>query len=252
MAKPTIFITNDDGFRSKGISSLIEAAREFANLIVVAPNNSKSGQSQALTVKEIIRVNKMVEEDGLTIYRSSGTPTDCVKFAIRELGLKPDLILSGINHGINSSISVHYSGTLGAAKEGTLMGYPSVAFSLDNFGADPDFSNAKDVIKKVVPMVLEKGLPEGICLNINVPDVKELKGIKVCRQAKGRWVEKFEKHKDPHGQDYYWLTGHYELLEPESQDTDEWFLRAGYASIVPTNIDTTAYKMLDEVESWGL
>ncbi len=247
---PTILITNDDGYRSKGITTLIETARKFGNIVVVAPNNSKSGQSHAITVKELLRLTKIQEEEGLTIYRSSGTPVDCVKLAIQELKIKPDLILSGINHGTNSSVSVHYSGTMGAVKEGCLAGIPSVGFSLDSFLPDADFTNCAKVIKKIIPLVIKNGLPKWTCININVPDIKELKGIKVCRQAHGVWQEKFDKREDPHGQNYYWLTGAYQLLETKAEDTDEWALRNDYASLVPTTVDTTCYHMLDEISEW--
>ncbi len=250
--KPTLLVTNDDGYRSKGIISLIQAARKFGNVVVVAPNNSKSGQSHAITVKDFLRLTKVSEEDGLVVYRSSGTPVDCVKLALQELKIKPDIILSGINHGINSSISVHYSGTMGAAKEGCMSGYPSVGFSLDNFTADADFTNTIELAQKIIPEVLEKGLPKWVCLNINIPDVKNLAGAKVCRQAHGMWKEEFDKRKDPHGQNYFWLTGAYELLETSAQDTDEWALRNGYASIVPTTVDTTAYHFLDDIADWKI
>ena len=250
--KPLILITNDDGYRSKGISTLIAAAREYGEVVVVAPNNSKSGQSHAITVKEFLRLTKMQEEDGLTIYRSSGTPVDCIKLAVQELQLKPDLILSGINHGINSSVSVHYSGTMGAVKEGCLLGIPSIGFSLDDFTAQADFSNCIKVIQRVIPKILEHPLPKWTCLNVNIPKVAELKGIKVCRQAHGVWQENFDKRTDPHGQNYYWLTGAYHLIETQAQDTDEWALRNGFASVVPTTVDTTAYHMLDEVSEWGI
>ena len=250
--KPTILITNDDGYRSKGIASLIESAKEFGNLVVVAPNNSKSGQSHAITVKEFLRLSPVHEKEGLSIYRSSGSPVDCVKLAIQELNIKPDLLLSGINHGTNSSISVHYSGTMGAVKEGCLLGIPSIGFSLDNFSPEADFSNSQKVIKQIIPQVLQHGLPHWTCLNINIPDVTSLKGIKVCRQAHGVWKEAFDKRKDPHGQEYYWLTGNYELLENTAEDSDEWALRQGYASLVPTTVDTTAYHLLGEVSHWDL
>ena len=250
--KPTILITNDDGYRAKGISTLIESAKEFGNLVVVAPNNSKSGQSHAITVKEFLRLTKVKEEEGLVLYRCSGTPVDCVKLAIQELKIQPDLVLSGINHGTNSSVSVHYSGTMGAVKEGCLSGIPSVGFSLDSFDPNADFSNSAKVIKQVVPEVLKNGLPKWTCININIPDIDHLKGVKVCRQAHGVWQEEFDKRKDPHGQEYYWLTGAFKLLETKAEDTDEWALRNGYASLVPTTVDTTCYHSLDDISQWSL
>lgn len=252
MKRPLILITNDDGYRSKGITALIETAKEFGDIIVVAPNNSKSGQSHAITVKEFLRLTLVSEVEGLTVYRSSGSPVDCVKLAIQELKVEPDLILSGVNHGANSSVSVHYSGTMGAVKEGCLSGFSSVGFSLDDFSSDADFSNSIEVIKRVVPKVLANKLPKWTCLNVNIPKVEKLEGIKVCRQAHGVWKEKFDKRRDPHGQNYFWLTGAYELLDTSSEDTDEWALRKGYASVVPTTVDTTSYHMLDEVNEWNI
>lgn len=252
MKRPLILVTNDDGYRSKGITALINSVKEFGDIVVVAPNNSKSGQSHAITVKEFLRLTLIKEEEGLTIYRSSGTPVDCVKLAIQELKIEPDLILSGVNHGANSSVSVHYSGTMGAVKEACLSGFPAVGFSLDDFHADADFNNAIEVIKRVVPKVLANKLPKWTCLNVNIPKVDDLKGIKVCRQAHGVWKEEFDKRRDPHGQNYFWLTGAYELIDTSSEDTDEWALRQGYASVVPTTVDTTSYHMLDEVNEWDI
>lgn len=252
MKRPLILITNDDGYRAKGIMSLVEAARPFGDIVVVAPNNSMSGKSHAITVKEFLRLTKVSEEEGLSVYRSSGTPVDCVKLAVQELGVKPDILLSGVNHGSNASVSVHYSGTMGAAKEGCLNGIPSIGISLDDFKADADFTNAQVVVRKMLPLVLAKGLPHWTCLNVNVPNVAELKGVKVCRQAHGIWEEKFDKRRDPHGQDYYWLAGEYTLKDEDSEDTDEFFLRSGYASVVPTTVDTTAYEMLNNMKEWDL
>ena len=252
MKRPIILITNDDGYRSGGISALVEVAMTFGDVVVVAPNNSKSGQSHAITVKEFLRLTLVSEEQGLTVYRSSGTPVDCVKLALQELKISPDVILSGVNHGINSSVSVHYSGTMGAVKEGCLSGFASVGFSLDDYNSDADFTLTKEVIKRVIPKVLANGLPKWTCLNVNVPNVESLQGIKVCRQAHGAWKEDFDKRQDPHGQNYFWLMGAYELHDTTSQDTDEWALRNGFASVVPTTVDTTAYHMLDEVSEWGM
>lgn len=250
--RPLIFITNDDGYRANGIQCLIEATRPFGDIVVVAPNNSKSAQSHAITVKDVLRLTKVSEEEGLIVYRSSGSPVDCVKFGLKELGLKPDLILSGINHGSNASVSVHYSGTMGATKEGCISGIPSVGFSLDDFSAKADFSNAVEVVKKIVPEALANPMPLWTCLNVNIPKVEKLEGIKVCKQAYGAWNESFIKRRDPHGQDYYWLSGQYELIDEDDKDTDEYALKRGYASVVPTTVDTTDYKMLDSVKSWNI
>lgn len=252
LKRPLILITNDDGYRAKGIQSLIEAASPFGDIIVVAPNNSKSGMSHAITVKEILRLNVVSEEPGLKVYRCSGTPVDCVKLAIRELDIRPDLLLSGINHGSNASVSVHYSGTMGAAKEGCICGIPSIGISLDDFSSDADFSQSQAVVSKIIPQVLEHGLPHWVCLNVNVPKVDSVKGIKVCRQANGAWQERFDKRVDQSGQNYYWLTGEFLLKDAHDAESDEAYLRQAYASVVPTTVDTTSYEMLDKMQSWDL
>ena len=249
MSKPLILITNDDGFRSKGINSLIEALKGIGEIVVVAPNSSRSGMSSAITVKEPIRIEKVWDEDGVTIYRCSGTPVDSVKIAINQLlGRKPDLLFSGINHGANTSVSVHYSGTMGAAIEGCVNRIPSVGISLNSFDRDADFEQAAVYAANIAKDVLKNGLPVGICLNVNVPEGKDLKGIRVCRQANGVWSEEFEKRIDPHGGVYYWLTGYFKDHEPESDETDEWALKNGYVSVVPCAIDVTTYKLLPELK----
>ncbi|MFB6319342.1 5'/3'-nucleotidase SurE [Saccharicrinis sp. FJH54] len=248
MSKPLILITNDDGFRSKGINSLIEALKPLGEIYVVAPNSSRSGMSGAITVKEPIRVARVWEENGIKIYRCSGTPVDSVKIAINQLlPRRPDVVVSGINHGSNTSISVHYSGTMGAAIEGCFNGIPSVGISLKSFDPDADFAQAEKYARIVVSDVLKNGLPNGICLNVNVPDDEDVKGMKICRQASGVWSEEFEKRVDPHGGSYYWLTGYFKDHEPDSDETDEWALKSGYVSVVPCTIDLTAYDVMDRL-----
>ena len=250
MSKPLILLTNDDGYKAKGIQSMIEPLRALGDLIVVAPSFSQSGKAGSITVQEPIRLKKIIDEPGLTLYRCTGTPVDAVKITIAQiLDRKPDLIVSGINHGINSSVSVHYSGTMGAAIEGAINNIPAIGLSLCDYHADADFSNAVKVGVLVATEVLKKGLPLGICLNVNIPKADEIKGIRVCRQANGKWVEEFEKRTDPAGRDYYWLTGYFKDHEPDSQDTDEWALKNGYASLVPTRVDVTAHALLDEFKS---
>lgn len=249
MARPLILLTNDDGYKAKGIQSLIEPLREFGDVVMVAPSFSQSGKAGSITVQEPLRLKKISEEEGLSIYRCTGTPVDSVKVAIAQiLDRKPDLIVSGINHGVNSSVSVHYSGTMGAAIEGAINNIPSIGFSLTDYHSDADFSQSQVVAKEVVADVLKNGLPIGICLNVNIPK-GEVKGIKTCRQANGKWVEEFEKRTDPAGRDYYWLTGYFKDHEPESQDTDEWALKNNYASLVPIRVDVTAHALMDEFRS---
>lgn len=252
MDKPLILLTNDDGYKAKGINSLLEILMPLGDVVMVAPSDARSGMSGAITVSEPLRIKKIKEEDGLTIYKCSGTPVDCVKLAINQiLDRRPNLVISGINHGTNSSISVFYSGTMGATFEGCINGIPSIGLSLNNYQPDADFGSSIKYTKAIVKNTLEKGLPKGTCLNINFPDGDEIQGVKICRQTDGAWKEKFDKRVDPSGRTYYWLMGHFLDHEPESQDTDEWALKNGYVSIVPCQVDMTAYSMLKELNTWN-
>lgn len=246
-----ILLTNDDGLYAEGLSTLITVMQEFGKVVVVSTIESRSGMSQALTVKMPIRVKLLRETEGTRIYACSGTPTDGVKIAInRLLEREPDMVVSGINHGANASVSVIYSGTMAAAIEGCLYGIDSVGFSLNNFSAGADFTPAKEYVRIVMNNLIKNKLPKGICLNVNIPSCKksEIKGIKICRQAKGNWREEFEKRKDPMGKTYYWLTGIFENHEPESTDTDEWALSNNYVSVVPVSVDMTAHTYIDELK----
>jgi 5'-nucleotidase len=252
MERPLILITNDDGVEAKGINSLISFVEDMADVLVVAPNGPRSGQSSAITVDHPLRIRLEKEKQGLKIYSCSGTPVDCVKLALNKISnVEPDLVLSGINHGLNSSVSVIYSGTMGGAMEGAIHGIPSIGFSLNDYHADADFSNMREVVRTMVANVLSQGLPSGVCLNVNVPK-GEIKGVEVCRQARGRWTEEFEKRVDPHNKEYYWLSGYFANDEEHAVDTDEYLLKLGYASVVPTSVDTTDYTMLQELKKWNL
>lgn len=243
--RPLILVTNDDGIKASGLESLVKMLKTIGDVVIVAPNESYSGMSHAITVKTPLYAKLVKERDGLQLYKVNGTPVDCVKLAINVLlDRKPDLLVSGINHGTNSSISLHYSGTVGAAREGALNQIPAVGFSLLNYRHDADFTEAIKVAEHVVQSVLNDKLPIGTFLNVNVPDVTPIKGAKVVRQSKGKWVEEFEQRKDPRGRDYFWLTGHFQNLEPEAKDTDEYVLDKGYASIVPCHLDATNYNLL--------
>ena len=247
-----ILITNDDGLYAAGLKTLTTVMGEYGKLVIISATESRSGMSQALTVKQPLRVKLLEESDKHRIYACSGTPTDGVKLAINQLlERRPDLIVSGINHGSNASASVLYSGTMAAALEGCLYGISSVGFSLNSFSPTADFSVCEDYIRKVTLMVLEKPLPPGICLNINIPAIAagEIKGMRVARQAKGNWQEEFEKRKDPMGKTYYWLTGFFQNHEPESTDTDEWALHNGYVSVVPVTTDMTAHGFINELKN---
>ncbi|MCW3807732.1 5'/3'-nucleotidase SurE [Plebeiibacterium marinum] len=243
--KPVILVTNDDGINAKGIQSLADAASEFGNVIVVSAHKSFSAMSHALTVKDPLRIKDKGVINGIHYYQTNGTPADCIKLALHFiLDKKPDYILSGINHGTNSSISVHYSGTLGAAREGCLNGIPSIGFSLLSYDANADFNESKRVVRAVLSEVINKGMSPNTFLNVNIPDSQKLAGIKQCRQTKGKWVEEFLEREDPRGEKYYWLTGHFKNMEPQSEDTDEYYLSKNYATVVPCLIDITDFDTL--------
>jgi 5'-nucleotidase len=249
MSKPLILVTNDDGVTAPGIQALTEVAREFGDVVVVAPDKPQSGMGHAITINATLRVQELKSKNNVPVYSTTGTPVDCVKLAVNEiLDRKPDLILSGINHGTNASINVIYSGTMSAAIEGCLEGIPSIGFSLSNHSIDADFTSAKHYAKKIVPKILENGLEKGVCLNINIPDmgINEIAGIKVCRQANANWIEKFDRREDPSGRPYYWLTGHFENYD-EKDDTDISALEQNYVSIVPVQYDLTAYSSLKKL-----
>ena len=248
--KPLILISNDDGVYAKGLNELVEVMRLFGNIVVVAPDSPRSGMSHAITVDRPLRVTKLQEEDGLVIYSCNGTPVDCIKLACNQLLERlPDFVISGINHGSNSSVSIIYSGTMGAALEGCIHGVPSIGFSLCDYSPNADFSRSKKVVARVFQTVAEHGLPEGICLNVNIPK-GDVKGINFCRQARGKWVEEFEQRTDPHGRDYYWLTGYFNNAEVEARDTDDFALMDGYVSVVPVSTDMTAYTAFQFMQKW--
>ncbi len=252
MQKPVILVTNDDGIMAPGIRHLISFMSEIGKVVVVAPDKPQSGMGHAVTISSPIRLEKLNTEEGHSEFSCSGTPVDCVKIAVNQvLHQKPDLLVSGINHGSNSSINVIYSGTMSAAIEGAMENIPSIGFSLTNFNYDADFLPAKEYIKEIAKNVISKGLPAGTCLNVNIPSVSKdkLNGVKICRQAKGNWEEEFDHRKDPRGHDYYWLTGNFKLHESNS-DTDEWALKNNYISVVPIHFDFTAHNLIHELKNW--
>lgn len=253
--KPLILIANDDGVEAKGLKTLIDLARGFGDVVVAVPAEPMSGMSHAITIKTPLRVKKEKEEQGLTVYSCQGTPVDCVKLALNKLvDRKPDLLLSGINHGSNASSSIVYSGTMAAAIEGCINQIPSAGFSLLDFSPDADFTAAAKVIEKIISNIIQSGLPEGVCLNVNIPAVPfaELKGMKVCRQTKGCWKEEFVRRVDPHNGEYFWLTGSYLNYEENADDTDEYALTHSYVSIVPVRVDLTSHEGIRFLNSWDL
>lgn len=255
--RPLILVTNDDGIEAKGINSLIQVAREFGDVVAISTETPMSGMSHAITIKVPLRVTLVEQQQGFKKYLTNGTPVDCVKLAFHSLlDRRPDLVLSGINHGSNSSSSILYSGTMGAAMEAAINHIPSIGFSLLSYKPDADFVTSQQVARELINRVLEEGLPKGICLNVNVPDVSEgaLKGVKICAQANGFWKEEFEKRKDPTGKDYYWLTGFFHNREPNNggEGSDEWALANHYASVVPVNTDLTAHGLLKKMGHWEM
>lgn len=251
--KPLILISNDDGFSSKGIDVLVKTLAGLGEIVVMAPDGPRSGASGAITSELPVRYNKVKEGQGLTVYKCTGTPVDCVKLALFELLPRcPDLVIGGINHGDNSAVNVHYSGTMGVVIEGCLKGVPSIGYSLCDHDADADFNPMLPYVRRIAEEVLTHGLPKGICLNVNVPKTPVLKGVRICRQTDASWGNEWCRGKHPKGGEYFWLTGKFANNEPEAEDTDRWALEHDYVAITPIQIDMTAYGMIDELWTWNL
>lgn len=250
-----ILVTNDDGVKAKGLQALIESVSSLGEIIVAAPEEPQSGMSHAITVKTPLRYRIIKKSENLTIYTVNGTPVDCVKLALNKLvPRRPDMLVSGINHGSNSSTSIFYSGTLGAAIEGSVNMIPSIGFSLLNHDPEANMDASINIAKKIAEKVLENSLPKDICLNVNIPNLalKEIKGTKICRQTSGYWKEEFEERTDPNGRKYFWLTGNFHNNEPDATDTDEWALKNNYVSIVPTRPDLTCFDTMNIINKWDL
>ena len=254
--KPLILVTNDDGITAPGIRALIEIATTFGDVVVVAPDAPQSAMGHAITINDTIYCNSIVidKDAPQKEYSCSGTPVDCVKIAINELlDRKPDMCLSGVNHGSNSSINVIYSGTMSAAVEAGTQGIPAIGFSLLDYSLDADFTHSREFVKRITLECLNNGVPKGVVLNVNIPKISntKLKGIKICRQANGVWEEKFDKRTNPLGREYYWLSGKF-VNNDQGEDTDEWALENGYVSITPTQYDLTAHQAIKNISNWKL
>lgn len=251
MKKPLIFITNDDGVRAKGLWSIIEAARKVGRVVAIAPEHPQSGKAHAITMYSPLYLRTVKDEEDFKVYACSGTPVDCVKMAFDHIFKDnlPDVSISGINHGANSAISVLYSGTMGAAIEASFYGKPSIGLSLLDHSEDADFSAAVVYGERIIRDILASNTELPLCLNVNIPAVpaEEIKGIRVCRQNMGYWKETFVCRKDPRGKDYFWLTGSFYNMEPESTDTDEWALANNYVSVVPIQSDMTNHGQLEHL-----
>lgn len=245
--RPLILVTNDDGIVAPGIKALMEVVKEFGEVVVVAPDSPQSGKGHAITLDQPLRIRKVDMFDDVESYECDGTPADCVKLAknvlLRDRTI--DLCVSGVNHGSNASINILYSGTMSAAMEASLENINSVGFSLLDFTFEADFSGAQKVVRSIVSNIIKEGLRGTNLLNVNIPKLPadEIKGIKVCTQASGMWIEDFQKGEDPRGEEYYWLSGKF-VVDEEHKDTDIYWLNQGYASVVPSQHDLTHYKSI--------
>lgn len=251
--KPLILVTNDDGISAPGIRTLISAMNELGDVIVVAPDSPQSAMGHAITINSTLQCNQVKIDDGPQIeYSCSGTPADCVKLGINEiLDRKPDICVSGVNHGSNSSINVIYSGTMSAAVEASIEGIPAIGFSLLDYSWNANFNEIKKYLINITKQALLNGIPKGNALNVNFPKLKEkdIKGIKICRQANAYWVEKFDKRVNPQGKEYYWLTGEF-INKDNGHDSDEWALANGFISIVPVKFDMTDHENISYIKKW--
>jgi len=253
--KPLILVTNDDGITAPGIIALVEVMKTLGDVVVVAPDKPQSGMGHAITINSTLRLHRTHTHGIKEEYSCSGTPVDCVKFAVNKiLKRKPDLCVSGVNHGSNTSINVIYSGTMSAAVEGAIESIPSIGFSLCDFAHEADFTASKKIIKVICEKVLKHGLPKDVCLNVNIPKGKydELKGIKVCRQARANWIEELDERHDPSGRPYYWLTGKFDNYDEGKKDTDVWAVENNYVSVVPVQFDMTAHSAIKEIQKYKL
>ena len=250
---PTILVTNDDGISAPGIRNLVEAVKGLGKVVVVAPDKPQSGMGHAITIGNPLRLQPMhhIFGEGVEAWQCSGTPVDCVKLAVdKVLRRKPDLCLSGVNHGANHSINVIYSGTMSAAVEAAIESIPSIGFSLLDYSLEADFSAARKYIRIIVEEVLGKLMEhKHLILNVNFPAVPEnlIKGIKVCRQAYAKYEEDFVERNDPNSRKYYWLTGKFVNFD-KGRDTDVWALEHNYVSVVPVQFDMTNYVLKSKLE----
>jgi len=254
--RPIILITNDDGITAPGIRSLVNAVKDLGDVVVVAPDKPQSGMGHAITIGVPLRLDKVQGFfDGAEAWQTNGTPVDCVKLAVDKiLHRKPDICLSGINHGANHSINVIYSGTMSAAMEASIESIPSIGFSLLDYSIEADFTAAEFYVHKIVESVMKQNLEKHFLLNVNIPavPVELMNGIKVCRQAYAKYDEDFDERQDPHGRKYFWLTGEFKNFDT-GEDTDVWALEHNFVSVVPVQFDLTNYTLKKELEkNWDI
>lgn len=268
--RPLILISNDDGFDANGIRALADMVRPIGDVLVCAPDGPRSGFSCAFSATKYLTLRRHHNMgDEIEVWSCSGTPVDCVKLAIDQFCREhedpshctypkahrhrmPDLILGGINHGDNSTVNNHYSGTMGVAKEGCLKYIPSIAFSTCYYNEDANLEPLRPYVQQIVRRVLAEGLPKGICLNVNFPAREVFEGVRICRMTYGEWVNEVVRRPHPRGYDYYWMVGNYRNDEPEAEDSDQWALNHGFVAITPTQIDVTAYSFMDHLRDWKI
>ena len=254
--RPLILVTNDDGITSNGIRTLVDVMKELGDVWVVAPDSPQSGMGHAITVGDTLRLNESALFPEVKAFECSGTPADCVKMA-RQFVLKnirqPDVVVSGNNHGSNTSISILYSGTMSAAIEGAIEGTPAIGFSLCDYSSHADFSHTLEWIRKIVKQVLDKGLPKGVALNVNFPPKRNenIKGIRICRQSNAKWVEDFDERYDPNGRRYFWMAGNFVNFD-KGEDNDEWAIANNFVSVVPCQFDLTAHHAIPILNEWSI
>ncbi len=239
--RPLILVSNDDGIEAIGVHELVDCLLKFGDVVCVCPDGPRSGQSMAISVNTPLRIERLDDWHGAEMYKVNGTPVDCIKISMHTiLGRRPDLVVSGINHGSNAAINVVYSGTMGAAFEGCACGVPSIGFSLTTHNPKADFSGCLPFVDKIVGSVLKNGLPEGVCLNVNIPASNPAPTeMRITKACKGRWTDEYQEYIDPNGRKFYWLTGKFKNEEPDNEDTDEWCLSHGIVSVVATALDRT-------------
>ena len=250
--RPLILVSNDDGYHAKGINCLVDMLRDMADIVICAPESARSGFATAFSATVPLRLKLRRKEEGFEMWSCNGTPVDCVKIALDTIlgGRRPDLILGGINHGDNSSVNNHYSGTMGIAREGCMKYIPSIAFSTCDYNPQADLSPLRPWVRLITRKVLAQGLPKGVCLNVNFPVGASFKGIRLCRMGWGSWTHEVVKERHPRGYDYYWMVGDYRNDEPEATDNDQWALAHGYISVTPTRLDVTDYEVIERMKTW--
>ena len=249
--KPLILIVNDDGYEARGLWAMVKAAKPYGELVIITPDGPRSAMGHAITANDPLRINQYTNEEGIPYYRTNGTPADCVKLGQRVIlkNRQIDLVLSGINHGSNSSASIIYSGTMAAAIEASFDNIPAMGISLLDYSPNANFEAATVIAGDLIKQVLNNPFPEHICLNVNIPKVslQEIKGIRVTRQAFGCWHEDFEKREDVYGRTYYWMSG--ELLDKEDKEGScQWSLNHNYVSVQPVQFDMTAYQHINTLK----